>query len=57
MQDKIDKKRLWIFLGLAFGFSWLTALVIYLTGGLQNSPPLSIGGVQITLAYLLLATA
>ena len=53
----MDKKRITIFLGFAFGISWLTALVIYLTGGLQNSPMLSIEGSQISLAYLLLATA
>jgi len=57
MLNKIENKRLWIFLGFAFGISWLTALAIYLTGGLQNSPSLSLGGVQISLAYLLLATA
>jgi membrane protease YdiL (CAAX protease family) len=52
----IDKKRIWIYLGFAFGISWLTALVIYLTGGLQNSPIIDLDGTQITLAYLLLAT-
>ena len=52
----IDKKRIWIYLGFAFGISWLTALVIYLTGGLQNSPVIDLDGTQITLAYLLLAT-
>jgi membrane protease YdiL (CAAX protease family) len=57
MQSKIEKKRLWLFLGFAFGISWLTALVIYLTGGLQNSPTLSLGGAEISLAYLLLSTA
>ena len=53
----MDKKRITIFLGFAFGISWLTALVIYLTGGLQNSPTLSIEGTEFSLAYLLLATA
>ncbi|MBG0787728.1 MAG: CPBP family intramembrane metalloprotease [Anaerolineaceae bacterium] len=57
MQANIDKKRIWIFLAITFGISWLTALVIYLTGGLQNSPMLAIEGAQISLAYLLLATA
>ncbi|MBG0771405.1 MAG: CPBP family intramembrane metalloprotease [Anaerolineaceae bacterium] len=57
METTLDKKRIYIFLGLAFGISWLTAVVIYLTGGLQNSPMLSIEGSEISLAYLLLATA
>lgn len=56
METTLNKKRIYIFLGFAFGISWLTALVIYLTGGLQNSPMLSIGGSEISLAYLLLAT-
>ena len=57
MQSKIEKKRLLLFLGFAFGISWLTALVIYLTGGIQNSPILSLGGTPVSLAYLLVATA
>ncbi|MBG0771858.1 MAG: CPBP family intramembrane metalloprotease, partial [Anaerolineaceae bacterium] len=57
METTLDKKRIYTFLGFAFGISWLTAVVIYLTGGLQNSPMLSIEGSEISLAYLLLATA
>jgi membrane protease YdiL (CAAX protease family) len=52
----LDKKRIWIYLGLAFGISWLTALVIHLTGGLQNSPVIDLDGTPVTLAYILLAT-
>lgn len=52
----MDKKRIWIYLAFAFGISWLTALVIYLTGGLQNSPLIDLGGTQLSLAYILLAT-
>lgn len=44
-----------LFLLLAFGISWLTALVIYLTGGLVNSPELFPGS-GITLAVILLAS-
>ena len=55
--EKIERKRLWLFLGFAFGISWATALVIYLTGGLQNSPVYELSGVQISLAFILLATA
>ncbi|MBM3137913.1 MAG: CPBP family intramembrane metalloprotease [Chloroflexi bacterium] len=50
-----NKKHLYIFLSLAFGISWLTALVIYLTGGLVNSPVL-IPGTGISLALILLAS-
>jgi len=53
--DAQTKKRLVIFLTLAFGISWATALTIYLTGGLGNSPVLS-EQTGITLAYVLLIT-
>jgi uncharacterized protein len=49
----LDMKRIVIFLACAFGIAWATALVIALTGGLQNSMPLG-GG--ISLALVLLAT-
>jgi membrane protease YdiL (CAAX protease family) len=49
-----NKKRIIIFLAFAFGISWVTALVIFITGGLENSPVLdSTSG--LSLAYLLLA--
>lgn len=57
MTQKLNRKRIWIFLGLAFGISWATALVIHLTGGLQNSPVYNVSGAQISLAFILLATA
>jgi membrane protease YdiL (CAAX protease family) len=50
-----NKKRLVIFLLFAFGISWLTALIIYLTGGLVSSPEL-IANTGITLALVLLAS-
>jgi membrane protease YdiL (CAAX protease family) len=50
-----NKKRLTVFLAFAFGISWLTALVIYFTGGLVNSPEL-VPGTRITLALVLLAS-
>ena len=53
MKEKLDTKRIALFLFFAFGIAWATALVIYLTGGLVNSMPLG-GG--ITLALILLAT-
>lgn len=54
MTEKLDTKRIAIFLLFAFGIAWATGLVIYLTGGLVKSMPLG-GG--LTLAVVLLATA
>jgi uncharacterized protein len=54
MEPKIDTRRIVIFLAFAFGIAWLTALVIYLTGGLVDSPQIAPG---INLAAILLATA
>jgi len=56
MSLTIDLKRLLIFLGFAFLISWGTALMIFLTGGLENSPSLRIENASISLATLLLAT-
>ena len=55
--EKINHKRILFFLVFAFGISWATGLVIYLTGGLENSPTYDIGGAEISLALILLATA
>jgi len=54
--DKKSKKRVIIFLAFAFGFAWSTSLVIYLMGGLENSPTYYILGVQVSLALILLST-
>ena len=51
-----NKKRLFIFLAFAFGISWATALVIYLTGGLDNSPTYTFAGGEINLAIILLSS-
>jgi membrane protease YdiL (CAAX protease family) len=53
MDKKLDTRRVVIFLGFAFGIAWLTGLVIYLKGGLFNSPQIAPG---ITLALVLMAT-
>ena len=53
MQTYRDTRRILIFLAFAFGIAWLTGLVIYLTGGLVNSPLLAPG---ISLALVLLAS-
>jgi len=52
MESTVDRKRLYIYLGLAFGIAWSVGLIIYLTGGLVNSPVV-IPGSAITLAVLL----
>lgn len=51
-QPEMEWKRVGIFLGFAYGIAWLTALVIYLTGGIVNSPQL-VGGMS--LAFVLMA--
>lgn len=56
MINSQDKKRINIFLAFAFGISWAGALVIYRTGGLENSPVFDIAGLQVSLALLLLPT-
>ncbi|NLF50276.1 MAG: hypothetical protein GX577_03995 [Leptolinea sp.] len=50
----IDRKRLFIYLGFAFGIAWLAGLIIYLTGGLVDSPVL-VPGTPLTLALVLLS--
>lgn len=54
MTDKLDAKRIIIFLACAYSLAWAAALVVYLTGGLANSPVL-VPGTGITLALVLLA--
>ena len=54
MNNKLDFKRITIFLIFAFGIAWLIGLIIYLTGGLVDSPEI-IQGSEITLALVLLA--
>ena len=52
LKTKLDTRRIVIFLGLSFGIAWLTALVIFLTGGIANSP--RIGGI-LSFALVLMA--
>lgn len=54
MKTNLDTKRITIFLAIAFGLAWAISLIIYLTGGLANSPVL-IPGTPVTLALVLLA--
>ena len=51
MNQQLDKKRIIIFIAIAYGFSWLVALLIYWRGGLANSPEIFPG---ITEAFLLM---
>jgi uncharacterized protein len=53
MGKQPDTRRIIIFLAFAFGIAWLTGLIIYLTGGLTNSPQIVPG---ISLALALMAT-
>ena len=53
MDSNLDTRRIFIFLGFAFGIAWIAGLIIYLTGGLTNSPQIAPG---VSLALLLMAT-
>jgi len=53
MNDELDTRRVVIYLAFAFGIAWAAALVIYLTGGLRDSPML-IPAANISLALILL---
>ncbi|MEA3377288.1 MAG: CPBP family intramembrane glutamic endopeptidase [Chloroflexota bacterium] len=54
MSHDVDVRRVLIYLGLAFGIAWATSLVIYLTGGLGQSPML-FPEAGVSLALVLLA--
>jgi membrane protease YdiL (CAAX protease family) len=53
MDEKLDTRRVLIYLGFAFGIAWATSLVVYLTGGLQESPML-IPAANVSMALVLL---
>lgn len=55
MNEKLDTRRILIFLVFAFGLAWIFGLIVYVTGGLVNSPIL-IPGTVISLATVLLAS-
>lgn len=57
MNDQtLNTRRISIFILIAFVISWGTAAVIWLNGGLVNSP-IILPGTQFTLAFVLLATS
>jgi len=41
--DKLEIRRIIVYLLIAFGFSWAIGLIIYLIGGLADSPPIAPG--------------
>ena len=53
MNKNLDTRRIYIYLVFTFGLAWAAAVVVYLTGGLQNSPVL-IPGTPITMALVLI---
>lgn len=55
MNNNSETRRIWIFILLAFGITWLTALVIAFKGGIANSP-IVVPGLRLTLATVLIAT-
>ncbi|WP_053948893.1 CPBP family glutamic-type intramembrane protease [Halolamina sediminis] len=52
--ETLERRRIGVFLAVAFGVSWATGLAIWLTGGFRNSPEITQG---ITLATVLLPSA
>ena len=56
MNNQLERQRIYIFIAIAFGLAWIVGLVVFLTGGIVNSPEI-IPGTQITLAYVLIAVA
>ncbi len=54
MDERLDTRRIIIYLGFAFGIAWATSFVVYLTGGLQESPML-IPAANVSMALVLQA--
>jgi membrane protease YdiL (CAAX protease family) len=54
MDKNLDMRRIPIYLAFAFGIAWATSLVVYLTGGLRDSPML-IPAANVSLALVLMA--
>jgi len=54
-EPNIDRKRIYIFLMITFSLAWVTGLVIFLRGGLENSPVV-IPEIGFTEAHILMAT-
>ena len=54
MSDRVDIKRVGIFVALAFALAWAIGLIIFLNGGLVNSP-IVVPALNLSLATVLLA--
>ena len=54
MLTPMDKRRLYIFIALAFGLAWAFGLIVAVTGGIADSPNI-VSGSPITLASVLIA--
>lgn len=54
MNGKLESRRIVIYLAISFGIAWATFLIIYLMGGLENSPEI-VDGSGIPWALVLLA--
>jgi ABC-2 type transport system ATP-binding protein len=54
LKSSIDTRRIFLFLFFAFGIAWAVALVVYLRGGLANSPVV-LPGTAITQATVMIA--
>jgi membrane protease YdiL (CAAX protease family) len=54
MEKTLDTRRILIYLAFAFGIAWAASLVVYLTGGLRDSP-IIIPQANISLALILIA--
>jgi uncharacterized protein len=53
MNMELDRKRILIFLLFAFGIAWLAGLIVFLTGGIVDSPEIAPG---LTFAFILIAS-
>jgi membrane protease YdiL (CAAX protease family) len=54
MEERLDKRRILVYLAFAFGIAWAASLAVYLTGGLEDSP-MVFPEANISLAFVLLA--
>jgi len=54
--NQLDKKRITLYLLISFGFTWVMSFIIYLTGGIADSPEIIPGtGIRLFLVLLVVA--
>ena len=51
----LERTRILLFVAFAFGIAWAVGAVVYVTGGLANSPRI-VPSLPITLATVIIAT-